>query len=256
MPPSRLQLCRRVQRAGKTPRLVPEHLVRRRPLGKQTASNQKNGHCNHEKHYRAHTLLLSGNWKKMTFALTPWLYGINVPRGRRRIVCKLQSCNTIRCCSATGGRGSSKALSCGWQDFKYFASLAFEYLLSPIAKRILSEQSHGGTMEILNLSILRALPIPLAPLREQQEIVRRVQKLFALADQIEARFADGKKRVNSITQSVLSKVFRGELVPTEYELVKAEGRSFESAAELLERIKLNRKPKAGANRSTESCATL
>jgi len=37
----------------------------------------------------------------------------------------------------------------------------------------------------------------------------------------------------------LAKAFRGELVPTEFELAKAEGRSFESAEELLDRIKRN-----------------
>jgi hypothetical protein len=80
---------------------------------------------------------------------------------------------------------------------------------------------------------------PLPPLPEQQEIVRRVESLFALAGRIEARFVEGQKRVDSITQAILAKAFRGELVPTEFELAKAEGRSFESAGELLKRIKGN-----------------
>jgi len=42
--------------------------------------------------------------------------------------------------------------------------------------------------------------------------------------------------VDSLTQAILAKAFRGELVPTEFELAKAEGRSFESAEELLTRI--------------------
>ena len=45
------------------------------------------------------------------------------------------------------------------------------------------------------------------------------------------------KRVAALTQSILAKAFRGELVPTEAELAAAEGRDFESAAELLERIR-------------------
>jgi type I restriction enzyme S subunit len=110
------------------------------------------------------------------------------------------------------------------------------YLLSPLAKNMLAQQSHGGTMEILNLSIMRSLAIPLPPLSEQQEIVRRVESLFALVDRIEAQFVVGRKRVDSIAQSILTKAFRGELVPTEAELAKAEGRSFESAEELLTRI--------------------
>jgi len=68
-------------------------------------------------------------------------------------------------------------------------------------------------------------------------LARRVEKLFALADRIETRSAEGRKRVDSITQAILAKAFRGELVPTEFELAKAEGRSFESAEELLDRIR-------------------
>jgi type I restriction enzyme S subunit len=81
------------------------------------------------------------------------------------------------------------------------------------------------------------LGVALPPLPEQQEIVRRVEKLFALADRLEARFSDGRKQIDRITQAILAKAFRGELVPTEFELAKAEGRSFESAEQLLARIR-------------------
>jgi type I restriction enzyme S subunit len=97
----------------------------------------------------------------------------------------------------------------------------------------------AGNMPKINQPTLMSVPIPLASLPEQHEIVRRVEKLFALADRIEARFAEGRKRVDGITQAILAKAFRGELVPTEFELAKAEGRSFESAEELLNRIGRN-----------------
>ena len=45
------------------------------------------------------------------------------------------------------------------------------------------------------------------------KIVRRVEGLFALADQIEARYAKAKAHVEKLTQSILAKAFRGELVP-------------------------------------------
>jgi type I restriction enzyme S subunit len=83
---------------------------------------------------------------------------------------------------------------------------------------------------------------------EQQKIVQRVEKPFALADRIEARFAEARKRVESLTQAILAKAFRGELVPTEAELAKAEGRSFESAQELLERLGRN----SGSHQQTQS----
>lgn len=106
------------------------------------------------------------------------------------------------------------------------------YLLSPLAMSMLTEESHGGTMEILNLRILRRLPIPLAPIPEQWEIVRRVEALFALADQIEARYTKAKTHVDRLTQSILARAFRGELVPQDP--------NDEPASVLLERIRATR----------------
>jgi type I restriction enzyme S subunit len=60
---------------------------------------------------------------------------------------------------------------------------------------------------------LRVDLIPLPPLPEQQEIVRRVENLFAFADRIEARLATAQKTVERLTPATLAKAFRGELVP-------------------------------------------
>ena len=54
-------------------------------------------------------------------------------------------------------------------------------------------------------------PILLPSLDEQTEIVRRVEALFALADQIEQQSRAAAERVALLTQSVLAKAFRGEL---------------------------------------------
>ena len=63
-----------------------------------------------------------------------------------------------------------------------------------------------------------------------------VTRAFAFADQIESRLRQAQAHVDRLTQSLLSKAFRGELVPTEHALATAEGRSYESATELLARI--------------------
>jgi type I restriction enzyme S subunit len=78
------------------------------------------------------------------------------------------------------------------------------------------------------------------PLTEQQEIVRRVAALFKLADAIERRVAAATARVEKLTQAILAKAFRGELVPTEAELARREGRDYEPASVLLERIRAER----------------
>ena len=80
--------------------------------------------------------------------------------------------------------------------------------------------------------------IMVPPLSEQQEIVRRVEKLFAFADQIEARLRQAQAHVDKLTQSILAKAFRGELVPTEAELARRERRDYEPASNLLERIRI------------------
>ena len=79
---------------------------------------------------------------------------------------------------------------------------------------------------------------PLLP--EQREIVRRVSALFALADGIEAKLSAALERVDALTQAVLAKAFRGERVPTEAELARAEGRTYEPASALLERVRAER----------------
>jgi hypothetical protein len=43
-------------------------------------------------------------------------------------------------------------------------------------------------------------------------------------------------RAEKLTQSILAKAFRGELVPTEAELACREGRDYESASTLLHKI--------------------
>lgn len=90
----------------------------------------------------------------------------------------------------------------------------------------------------LTLEICRELPIPVPPTIEQTEIVRRVEQLFAFADQLEAKVKTAQARVDQLTQSILAKAFRGELVPQDP--------NDEPASVLLERIKAQRaaEPKA------------
>src|SRR5437588_10494386 len=47
-------------------------------------------------------------------------------------------------------------------------------------------------------------------------------------------------RAEALTQAVLAKAFRGGLVPTEAELARREGREYEPASVLLERIRRER----------------
>ena len=102
----------------------------------------------------------------------------------------------------------------------------------------LSAGKQTTNLASINKTMLSKLSISLPPYAEQHEIVRRVAALFNLADTIEKRVAAATARADRLTQAILAKAFRGELVPTEAELARREGRSYEPAAALLERIRV------------------
>ena len=84
----------------------------------------------------------------------------------------------------------------------------------------------------INLTTLGGVPIALAPYEEQKEIVKRIEVLFKKADEIEERYKKAKKFVDKLTQSILAKAFRGELVHQDP--------NDEPAEKLLERIREER----------------
>ncbi|WP_350587527.1 restriction endonuclease subunit S [Pseudoalteromonas sp. TB5-MNA-CIBAN-0075] len=85
---------------------------------------------------------------------------------------------------------------------------------------------------IINKSRLSIAPCPVPSIEEQTEIVRLVEQYFALADTLEKNLANAKQRVDNLTQSILAKAFRGELVPQDP--------NDEPADKLLARIKAAR----------------
>jgi type I restriction enzyme S subunit len=108
------------------------------------------------------------------------------------------------------------------------------------SQKWLMQVSKGVAYTGVNIRDLKRLPIPVPPMAEQREVVRRVKALLALADDIEQRATAALRRVDRMTQSILAKAFRGELVPTEAELARREGREYEPASVLLDRIKKER----------------
>ena len=102
----------------------------------------------------------------------------------------------------------------------------------------------------LNLKDVRRLPVALPSIKEQTEIVRRVDKLFAFAASIEQNANTAYERVNNLTQSVLAKAFRGELTAKWREQNPQLISSENSAEALLERIKVERKAQKPLKKSS------
>jgi type I restriction enzyme S subunit len=127
-------------------------------------------------------------------------------------------------------------------------------LSAPEARQYFRNNATGsqGSMPKINQTIVEDALIPLPSTDEQYEIVRCVQALFGLAEKIEERVAAATNRAETLTQVVLAKAFRGELVPTEAELARREGRSYEAAAVLLERVRSERSKAVGSRRQQKS----
>jgi type I restriction enzyme S subunit len=112
------------------------------------------------------------------------------------------------------------------------------YQLGSLSSRnALVEQIHGATRPRINTGQLRALVVNLPPIAEQRRIVTKVEALLALADSLEQAVERTVTALARAPQAILERAFAGELVSTEAELARAEGREFERAEELLRRAR-------------------
>ena len=115
-------------------------------------------------------------------------------------------------------------------------------LNSPVVTGIVESLTGGTASPHLNVADVKRFPVPVPSIEEQREIVRRVESLLRLADTIGNRLMSSMTRAEKLTQAILAKAFRGELVPTEAELARAERRPYEPASALLDRIRASRVP--------------
>jgi type I restriction enzyme S subunit len=130
---------------------------------------------------------------------------------------------------------------------EFSAAFVYHWLCTTTAVAWMKGQSREVARPTLNLEQLQTIPVPLPPLPEQQQIVRRVDELLALADEVEARHGKAKQYVDNLKQSILAKAFRGELVPQDP--------NDEPASVLLERVRdarANQEPVRSRRRVTTS----
>lgn len=92
----------------------------------------------------------------------------------------------------------------------------------------------------LTQGVLNSLPVAIPPRIEMERIVSKVQELFTLADQLEAKLTAARKLVDRLTPALLAKAFRGELVPQDP--------NDEPASVLLERIRAARQAEAAGGK--------
>jgi type I restriction enzyme, S subunit len=112
---------------------------------------------------------------------------------------------------------------------KVFTKYVFFCLMAPKGQEEMGLSSTAITQPNINAGSIKNIMIKLPDINEQQEIMTRVEALLNLADQVEEKYKLAMESVDKITQSLLAKAFRGDLVPQDP--------NDEPASVLLERIK-------------------
>jgi type I restriction enzyme S subunit len=64
----------------------------------------------------------------------------------------------------------------------------------------------------INQKSLNIIPVPVPSLKEQEEIVKRVQILFDILDDVERRYNTLCEKLDKLPQTLLCKAFKGELL--------------------------------------------
>ena len=100
----------------------------------------------------------------------------------------------------------------------------------------LRSRSTGTTFEAIRGNDLRSHPFPIAPLAEQCRIVAEIEKQVTRLDASVAALKRVQANLKRYRASVLKAACEGKLVPIEAELARSEGRDYEPADQLLERI--------------------
>ncbi|WP_350634635.1 restriction endonuclease subunit S [Pseudoalteromonas sp. GW168-MNA-CIBAN-0100] len=103
----------------------------------------------------------------------------------------------------------------------------------------IKKQVHGVTRPRINLRFLKSFEVSVPTIEEQIRIVEIIDALFHKAAKVEAQFLETKSKLDRLTQSILAKAFRGELV--------SQSDKDESAEALLKRIKVE-SPKVKSNK--------
>lgn len=94
----------------------------------------------------------------------------------------------------------------------------------------------GGSLMRVRPSVLDGYRVMVAPIEEQERILQAIESYLSRLDEAAATLERVQRNLKRYRASVLKAAFEGRLVPTEAELAHAEGRAFEPATQLIDRI--------------------
>ena len=110
-----------------------------------------------------------------------------------------------------------------------------DYALPGYLKAI-NDMTSSVTVKHLSSKSIAEIPLPLPPMDQQEQIVAEIEKQFSRLDEAVANLKRVKANLKRYRAAVLKAALEGHLVETEAELARREGRSYETGAQLLQRV--------------------
>jgi type I restriction enzyme S subunit len=110
------------------------------------------------------------------------------------------------------------------------------FVNAPIFRAAVASMQSGSTRKRISRGNLAKIALPVPPLDQQKHIVAEIEKQFSHLDEAVANLKRVKANLKRYKAAVLKAAVEGRLVETEAELARREGRSYETGAQLLQRI--------------------
>ncbi|NKX22087.1 hypothetical protein HGF60_10530 [Alteromonadaceae bacterium A_SAG2] len=100
--------------------------------------------------------------------------------------------------------------------FRFNEQISVEYLYYYLTSPFGQEKMGLGTTSVaqpnINAKKIKAIELNLPSMHEQYVIIRKVEELFVQAKIVEKQYEAAKARLDKLTQSILAKAFKGELL--------------------------------------------
>lgn len=119
---------------------------------------------------------------------------------------------------------------------RHFDSRFLQYFLNSAEFVSFATHLNTGDRPRVDYDQLAPYPVPLPPLDEQQRIVAAIEEQFTRLDAAVAGLKRTQANLKRYRAAVLAAACSGRLVPTEAEQARQEGREYEPADQLLQRI--------------------
>jgi type I restriction enzyme S subunit len=131
----------------------------------------------------------------------------------------------------------------GFKSFVLHPHIKSDYVYYYLqrAKDLVVELSSGTTFREISGAKAALIPFPVAPIGEQERIVAEIEKQFTRLDAALTALKRAKVCLKGYRIAIRNAACEGRLVPTEAELARHEGRSYETASARVEQILAERR---------------